>query len=138
MTAECLFCSFAQGVFPADMVLEDEKAFAILDIHPSAPGHTLIIPRAHYEEIKDIGPDTAQALFEILGRVIAALKNTLHAEGFTIGFNYGHAAGQGMPHLHVHVIPRFAGDGGGSLHTIVSTPSPEPLAALAKRLREGL
>lgn len=131
----CLFCRIGRGELPADVVREDKETIAVLDIHPRAPGHTMVIPRAHRETILDLSAAELHAVFRAVQRVTETLAAALKPHGFTIGINHGKAAGQAVDHLHVHIVPRYHGDGGSSLHGVVDNPSSEPPSALLRRIR---
>jgi len=119
---DCLFCKIAAGEIKALVIYKDQGALGILDIHPRSLGHTMVIPREHAETIIDLPGGQLGDLFRAVAAVTALLKDRLRPDGFTIGINHGKASGQTMDHLHVHVIPRWKGDGGASLHGVVSPP----------------
>jgi histidine triad (HIT) family protein len=105
----CIFCRIAQKRVPANLVYEDEKAMAFLEIRPLNEGHTLIIPRLHYENIFDIPQELIMHIQGVTKRVALAVKKATQADGISIMQQNGKAAGQEIFHLHVHVIPRFEG-----------------------------
>jgi histidine triad (HIT) family protein len=109
----CVFCRIIRNEIPAHKVYEDESALAFLDIHPSAPGHTLIIPKAHVPRIEDMKEEDADALFKALYKLVGRIQAAVDAPSSTIGVNNGSESGQEIPHVHIHVIPRFRGDRGG-------------------------
>lgn len=117
---ECIFCKIIKKEIPAHVVYEDDAVMGILDIHPRTPGHTIVIPKEHAFSINEITPETASAMFEGVRRIISFLSEKLDPEGFTIGINHGEVAGQEVPHLHVHIMPRWKNDGGGSIQSIVN------------------
>jgi histidine triad (HIT) family protein len=102
-------------------VWEDENILAFLDAHPCSKGHTVVVPKQHYETLWDMNTETfdlvAHSLRAAAGRVQARLK----PDGMNIGINNGPTAGQAIAHVHWHIIPRYAGDGGGSMHSIVKS-----------------
>jgi histidine triad (HIT) family protein len=107
--ADCIFCKIANKEIPASVVYEDNDSIAFLDINPVAKGHTLVIPKKHFETIKEIEGDN-------LAKVMGAVKKIAEAllkknEGINVMQNNNSAAGQIVPHLHFHVIPRNKGDG---------------------------
>ncbi|MFN4217740.1 MAG: HIT family protein [Candidatus Bipolaricaulia bacterium] len=118
---DCVFCRIVRGELPAHKVYEDSETLAFLDIHPMTDGHTLVIPKVHAERFLELSPELAGKLLQAVHRVTERLAQALKAPAFTIGVNDGRAAGQAIPHLHVHIIPRFPGDGGGSMHSIIYT-----------------
>ena len=134
---DCLFCKIAVGEISAETVYEDEHVVAFLDIHPRAPGHTLVIPRMHAETIVDLPSDAISPFGEAVKAVVQKIKRALQAEGFNIGVNMNEAGGQAVGHVHVHIIPRWNGDGGGSLHSIVDNPPQESVQEIAERIRKA-
>jgi len=110
LSVVCPFCSIASGEAPASIVYEDATVLAFMDLNPASIGHTLVVPREHYENIYEV-PETVLAdLFSVVKRVSAAVKKTVGAEGISVLQLNGRAAGQAVMHFHVHVIPRFRGD----------------------------
>ncbi|AKH96654.1 HIT family protein [Halanaeroarchaeum sulfurireducens] len=118
---DCIFCAIADGAADARVVAETESALAFLDANPLAPGHTLVVPKDHYETLDDLPPAEGRAVFSLLHRLVPAIEAAVDADGSTVGFNNGAAAGQEVDHVHGHVIPRFAGDGGGPIHGVVGS-----------------
>lgn len=131
----CPFCRIAQGELAAHILYADAQVLAFLDAAPMAPGHTLVVPRAHVERFTELPEELAGRIFAVAVRVGRALKEALEAPGFTVGLNDGRVAGQGVPHVHVHLVPRFAGDGGRSLHGLFPYRSLRPDPELAARVR---
>ncbi len=106
MTAPCPFCTV-----PRDRILfESEQALAFRDGYPVSQGHTLIIPRRHVASFFETTTDEELALLRILRIAREDLDHLLHPAGYNIGINNGAAAGQTVPHLHIHLIPRYVGD----------------------------
>lgn len=131
---DCLFCKIASREIPALVVYEDEAAVGVLDVNPRAPGHTMIIPKQHSENLLDLPEDAVGPVFRAVQGVTALLKQALAPDGFTIGINHGRVSGQSVDHLHIHVIPRWSGDGGGSVHSVVSNPPKETLEAMRDKI----
>jgi len=104
---ECIFCKIVRGEVSAFKVYENESVLAFLDINPRSYGHTLVIPKKHYETL-DLLPDEETAmLFAAVKNIAAMLLKKLGACGFNLVVNNGKAAGQVIPHVHVHIIPRY-------------------------------
>jgi len=102
----CVFCSL-----PHDRIIDsNELAMTIRDGFPISPGHTLVIPKRHVGSFFEITTEERNALFALLDSAKAALDQAYHPSGYNIGINDGAAAGQTVPHLHIHLIPRFDGD----------------------------
>lgn len=135
MSASCLFCAIAVRNIPAEVVYEDAHAIAFLDREPRAPGHTLVIAKTHSVTLADLPEEEVGPLFRAVQKVAAMLEKNLGAHGLTIGVNQGRVSGQAVDHLHVHLLPRFTGDGGGSVHSVVHAPSSLPLARLGAQIR---
>ena len=108
---DCIFCGIAAGRQAAERVLETETVLAFLDIAPVNYGHTLIIPKAHYQNLLDLPDDLWTEMGRVCRRVAQALRTTLFAQGFNLGMNNFEAAGQVVFHAHLHVIPRYFTDG---------------------------
>ena len=102
-------CPFCQ-VEPSQMCNENEYAIAIRDSYPLSPGHTLVIPRQHVLRLYDLPENTQAAIWRLVAAVRQQLIGQFHPDGFNIGVNDGPAAGQTVGHLHIHLIPRYAGD----------------------------
>ncbi len=130
----CLFCRAATGELEVPTVAANDAALAFLDLHPHAPGHTLVIPRTHAATLAELPSEAVGPLFELVQETARTLSEALDAPGITIGINQGSIAGQGVPHLHVHVMPRFEGDGGSSIHAVVKNPPTTAQKALLDSL----
>ena len=108
---ECVFCKIVAGEIMSYKVYEDEQTLAFLDIAPVSPGHTLVIPKKHYQNMEEIPADELVHLIVVVQKVGRAIKKSLGVAGYNITENNDPVAGQIIPHLHFHIIPRHAGDG---------------------------
>jgi len=108
---ECLFCKIVKKEIPSDIIYEDDDFFAFLDINPNNPGHSLIVPKKHYENIYNLPDEILKNIAPLIKKRAAAVKNGVNADGINIIMNNDGAAGQIVPHAHFHIIPRFANDG---------------------------
>lgn len=108
---DCIFCDIVSKRIPAKKIYEDEKVMAFLDINPRNPGHTLVIPKKHIESIMDADDSDIGYLFQIVKRVATAVMSGIDADGISISQSNGKAAGQVIPHIHFHIIPRFETEG---------------------------
>ncbi len=133
----CLFCKIAEKKIGAAVIYEDEGAVAFLDIHPRAPGHTLVIPKAHVSKLTDLADPEITPLFLAAKRVAKMLEKSLSPDGLTIGINQGEASGQVVGHLHVHLLPRFFNDGGGSVQSVVESVGKESIEEMAAKIRKA-
>lgn len=105
----CLFCRIIAGEVPATAVYEDENSFAFLDHRPLFPGHTLLVPREHFETLGDLSPELVEPYFKAARLLARAVESALEAEGTFVAMN--NRVSQSVPHLHVHVVPRRRKDG---------------------------
>lgn len=108
--SECVYCSIVDGDVPAYRVYEDDNSLAFLDIEPATPGHTLVIPKTHYETTTDMPKSLAGEVFQTVQRVSCALESVYHLDDFNVVQANGVAAGQEVFHAHVHDIPRYGDD----------------------------
>jgi len=108
---DCIFCRIAQRTSPAQIVYEDEQVMAFLDITPNTPGHTLVIPKKHYENLLDAPAEEVANVAKVVKKIAPAVMKATNSQGFNVGVNNGEAAGQVIKHMHMHIIPRRQGDG---------------------------
>ncbi|HCM92850.1 MAG TPA: HIT family protein [Lachnospiraceae bacterium] len=111
MKDDCIFCKLANGVFETNKIYEDNDFTVILDAGPATKGHALIIPKEHYANIYELPEDIAGRALVLAKKLAAHMTDKLHCDGFNIVQNNGEAAGQTVFHFHIHLIPRFKGDG---------------------------
>lgn len=107
----CIFCKIVHGEIPCTSVFESEELIAFLDISPVNKGHTLLVPKAHMETLFDMPDDIGQTLLAAMKQVGAAVMEATGAKGLNVVQNNYPVAGQQVPHVHWHLIPRFADDG---------------------------
>ena len=103
---DCIFCKLVAGQIPAFKVYEDDLTLAFADINPAAPGHVLVIPKAHFENLMEIEPPYLEAVHRTSQKVARALASALGAPGITVLQLNGRAANQVVMHYHVHLVPR--------------------------------
>jgi histidine triad (HIT) family protein len=108
----CIFCDISAGDAEASFVYDDERTIAFLDIEPLNAGHTLVVPRAHAASVEELDPDEGLRIMRVAQRVAIALRRaSFRVEGVNLWLADGEAAGQDVFHVHMHVVPRFEGDG---------------------------
>lgn len=129
----CLFCEIANEK-SEKAIYQNESAVAVLDIFPRAPGHAMILPKVHAETILDLPDSEIELVFKAVKETVKKLQEALAPNGFTIGINHGKNAGQAVDHLHIHIIPRFLGDGGSSIHGVVNNPPKETVEEIRKKI----
>lgn len=108
---DCVFCKIVKKEIPSNKIYEDDKFFAFLDLNPNNPGHSLIIPKKHYENIYSVPDEILCDIGPIIKKFAVAVKKGVNADGINIIMNNDGTAGQIVPHAHFHIIPRFADDG---------------------------
>jgi histidine triad (HIT) family protein len=108
---ETIFTKIINRQIPVEVVYEDENVLAFLDISPNNPGHTLVIPKAWSRNLLDISSESWGQVMEVVRMLAPKIKEAVGADGINIMMNNGEAAGQEVPHTHVHIIPRFIDDG---------------------------
>lgn len=107
---DCVFCSIVSNNSPAYRLYENTTTLAFLDIEPATRGHTLVIPKEHYETVTDIPDDLIGEVFQTVRRIAVTLESVCEPDGVNLVQSNGRTAGQDVFHAHVHVIPRYEGD----------------------------
>lgn len=107
----CIFCKLANGEIPTNSIYEDDSYKVILDMAPATRGHALILPKEHYENIYEMPAERVGEAFSLAKRMAQTMTERLKADGFNIVQNNNEVAGQTVFHFHIHLIPRYKGDG---------------------------
>ena len=107
---DCIFCKMVAGQVPYVKVFEDDVVLAFLDIGPISDGHTIVIPKQHFEKLHDCPPELLSRICSPLVRIAGAVIKAMNSEGYNVLCNNDRAAGQLVRHLHFHIIPRNTGD----------------------------
>jgi histidine triad (HIT) family protein len=131
---DCIFCKIVAGELPAQIVDEDERTIAFMDIAPATRGHALVIPRAHAVDLLDVGEEDLAAVALAARRLATRAKERLGADGVNLINSCGAAAWQTVFHLHVHVIPRYEGDP-LKLPWVPAQGDPQEIASVAQELQ---
>ena len=134
---DCIFCRIANGEIPSATVFEDEQVRVILDLGPAARGHALVLPKEHFKDSTEAPEALLGHMMAVGAKIGAAEMKAFGADGFNLIQNNGEAAGQSVFHLHLHVIPRKAGDGAVGLWAPGKT-TPEEMQETAQAIREAL
>ncbi len=108
--SDCIFCDIVTGEAQANLVYEDPEAVAFLDLFPVHAGHTLVVPKQHITDLRTCPTDLAAHLFGVATKLAPAVVEASDASGFNVWTANGKAAGQEIFHLHLHILPRYAGD----------------------------
>lgn len=137
----CIFCEIVKGNAPASLVYQDEIASAFMDIQPVNPGHVLVVPNRHATNLSELPPESGGHLFRVAQRVAAAVRRSgVRCEGINFFLADGEAAGQEVFHVHLHVLPRYPGDGFGFVFGphYLNRPDRATLDKTAGLIRPGL
>src|SRR3712207_2243003 len=138
---KCVFCKIIAGEIPAKVIMQNEKAMALLDAFPLAPGHSLVIPKSHYAKVQHMSEEDAKAVFEIVWKLVGAVETGSEVNASTIAIHNGSEAGQEVPHVHAHIVPRKEGDGAGPIHSMFKTKpklSTQEMDSLRERIASNL
>ena len=132
--ADCVFCMIRDGKIPSAKVYDDERTLAFMDINPLTRGHCLVAPKAHAPTLYDVEPEDLKAAIATAKKVAGAIRRALSPDGLNMLQANGAAAFQSVPHFHLHLIPRWTGDGKGFDWKLVPG-SREQIAGTADRIR---
>jgi histidine triad (HIT) family protein len=136
--AECVFCRIVAGTAPASVVYSDDVAIGFADIRPATRGHLLVVPRRHAARLTELDPADGGHVFRVAQQLAAALyRSGLRCDGVNLFLADGEVAGQEVFHVHLHVIPRWRGDG-VRLRADFGAPSRQELDEVAAAVRAGL
>ena len=135
---DCIFCKITAGEIPAIKLYEDEQVLAFMDIGPIVKGHALVIPKAHHDALARTPDEVLARVIAVVRRIAQAQQEGLGADGVNIHQANGAAAGQVVPHLHFHVIPRFKHDGHQWNWTAHPYGDLSEASALADRIKAAL
>jgi histidine triad (HIT) family protein len=134
---DCDFCAIGQRDRPAEVVCTGAAWIAFFPIEPATPGHTLVIPRLHVEDLWKLEPDLAAELMAAVIKVGRAIETALAPEGMNLITSAGSAAEQTVFHLHLHVVPRWRRDGFGRIWPIEGKFEDDQLDQVADRIRDA-
>lgn len=132
----CIFCDIISKNREGHFIYEDDNHVAFLDKYPIDKGHALVVPKKHYEKIIDMPESNVGNLFSAIPKIARAILCATQADAFSLAQNNGRAAKQIIPHVHVHIIPRY--ESMGAIWTKRTIPSSDELESLAKKIREKL
>ena len=133
---DCIFCKIIRKEIPANVVYENGRSLAFLDIKPVNPGHVLVIPKDHHPDFASTPDDLLADIAVVAKKMAAAVLQATGAPAFNIGVNNGRVAGQLVDHMHLHVMPRFDGDGHDLWHG--KAYGEGEASALAEKIKKAL
>ena len=131
----CIFCDILDGKREGHIVYEDENHIAFLDKYPIDDGHTLVIPKKHYGRITDMDSKDVGNIFSLIPKIAKAVLSGTGADAFSLAQNNGKAAKQIIPHVHIHIIPRY--NEKGTVWTKRQIPSDDILSTLAEKIKSS-
>jgi len=135
---KCIFCSIIDNELSAVKIFEDSMFVAFMDRYPINTGHTLVLPKKHHKDIFTMGDDEIGKLFSIVSFLAKGIVKALDAKGLNIGQNNGRAANQIVPHVHVHIIPRYNYDSPNGRWPSRNLISDEELDKIAQKIKASL
>ncbi len=133
---DCLFCDILDGKKDGHFLYTDDSHVAFLDKYPIDVGHSLVLPRKHHEKITDMTSEEVGNIFAFVPKIAKAILEATGADAFSIGQNNGRAAKQIVPHVHIHIIPRY--NSKGTVWTKRQISNSDELSELAKKIRSIL
>ena len=132
----CIFCEIIKGDRLGHLIYEDDEHVAFLDKYPIDVGHSLVVPKNHHEKITDMEPENVGKLFSLVPKIARSILHSTKADAFSLAQNNGKAAKQIVPHVHIHIIPRF--NDRGTIWTKREISVDSELAELANKIRNGI
>ena len=132
---DCLFCKLAAKEIPSLSVYEDSETMAFMELTPSAPGHVMVILKKHGNNILEYQQAELGKLMDSVQKVVTKIEKALATDSITIGIN--HKERQGVPHLHIHLIPRWENDKGKAIQSVVNNPPKEKREVIAEKIRQA-
>jgi len=137
MISDCIFCKIVRGEIPCSAVYQDDHVLAFLDVNPWSPGHTLVIPKEHYDRLDQCPVSVISEVAGKLGVIANAVIKSVGADAYNVLNNNGRDSGQLVEHLHFHIIPRKQGDG-IIRHAPQGQSTPDELSRLAEKIRQTI
>ena len=138
MSKPCIFCSIIAGQEPCVCIHRDDGFLALMDKYPINPGHALVMPTKHYETLLQMPPAEVGRLYSLVPKIAKAIISTVKADGFNVGQNNGTAANQIVPHVHVHIVPRFHDDSPDGKWPSRRVASQEEILQIAQKIKEKI
>jgi histidine triad (HIT) family protein len=138
MSKSCIFCAIIAGQEPGTLVYRNTNFLVIMDKYPINPGHTLVIPMKHYEDLLHMPSAEVGKLHSLVPEIARAVVSAVKADGFNVGQNNGIAANQIVPHVHVHIVPRFNDDSPDGKWPARRVAPQEELVNIAHRIKQEI
>lgn len=138
MSKSCIFCSIISGQEPCVQIHRDNGFLVLMDKYPINPGHVLVMPTKHYETLLQMPPAEVGKLYSLVPTIAKAIISAVKADGFNVGQNNGIAANQIVPHVHVHIVPRFDDDSPDGKWPSRRVASQEDILKIAQKIKEEI
>ena len=135
MSKSCIFCSIIDGQEPCVQIQRSNGFLVLMDKYPINPGHALVMPTKHYETVLQMPPAEVGKLYSLVPPIAKAIISAVKADGFNVGQNNGIAANQIVPHVHVHIVPRFHDDSPDGKWPSRRVTSQEEIVKIAQKIK---
>jgi len=132
---DCLFCKLVNKEIPSLVVYEDDETISFMELTPSAPGHVMVILKKHGNNILEYSQEELGKFMSSIQKVTKKIEKALESDSITIGIN--HKENRGVPHLHVHLIPRWENDKGGVIQSVVKNTPTESREVIAEKIQKA-
>jgi len=138
MSKTCIFCSIISGQEPCVQIRCENGILVLMDKYPINPGHALLMPTKHYETLLEMPPTEVGKLYSMVPRIARAIISAVNADGFNVGQNNGLAANQIVPHVHIHVVPRFNDDSPDGKWPSRKVATYEDITKIAQKIKDNM
>ncbi len=138
MSKTCIFCSIISGEEPCVQIRRENGILVLMDKYPINPGHTLLMPTTHYETLLEMPPAEVGKLYSMVPTVARAIISAVNADGFNVGQNNGLAANQIVPHVHIHIVPRFDDDSPDGKWPSRMVATLEDIIKIAQKIKDNM
>ncbi|MFL6309526.1 MAG: HIT family protein [Nitrososphaera sp.] len=138
MSKTCIFCSIISGQEPSVQIRCENGILVLMDKYPINPGHALLMPTKHYETLLEMPPSEVGKLYSLVPRIARAIISAVKADGFNVGQNNGIAANQIVPHVHIHVVPRFNDDSPDGKWPSRKVATYEDITKIAQKIKDNI
>ncbi|HJU34573.1 MAG TPA: HIT family protein [Nitrososphaera sp.] len=138
MSKTCIFCSIIEGREPSVQIQYDNGFLVLMDKYPINPGHALLMPTKHYETLLQMPSAEVGKLYSLVPKIAKAIISAVNADGFNVGQNNGIAANQIVPHVHVHIVPRFRDDSPDGKWPSRKVSPYEDMVRIARKIKEEI
>jgi histidine triad (HIT) family protein len=138
MNKTCIFCSIISGEEPCVQIRRENGILVLMDKYPINPGHALVMPTRHYETLLEMPPAEVGKLYSMVPTVARAIISAVNADGFNVGQNNGIAANQIVPHVHIHIVPRFNDDSPDGKWPSRTVATYDDITKIAQKIKDNM